>query len=136
MRSSQERKLQIPSTNTPKNYLLLVEHDPVYTIGIRRELYMEDEIKKLESLGADFHKTNRGGLITFHGPGQLVAYPVIYLKDFGLTMRNYIRYLEKTVIDVCGMYGVTAGTTCDTGVWVGDEKIAAIGEMLPSRACT
>ncbi|GIX98242.1 hypothetical protein CDAR_115781 [Caerostris darwini] len=64
-----------------KNYLFLVEHDPVYTVGIRNKQYVKDE-NKLKSLGADFVVTDRGGLITFHGHGQLVSYPVLYLGQF------------------------------------------------------
>jgi lipoate-protein ligase B len=81
----------------------------------------------LKNLGADFVKTNRGGLITFHGPGQLVAYPIINLKNFKQGVRWYVCNIEKTVIDLCKKYDITAATTSDTGVWIGDRKICAIG---------
>ena len=68
--------------------LLLVEHPPVYTVGQRQKSHPTTEIVKLRQLGADFQKTNRGGLITFHGPGQLVAYPIIYMKYFGIGMKR------------------------------------------------
>lgn len=110
--------------------LLLVEHDPVYTIGIRTSGYGPEEEARLKSLGADFCRTNRGGLITFHGPGQLVAYPVINLKDFGLGMRAYIQNVESTVIETCARFGLQGKTTCDTGVWVSGKKIAAVGELI------
>ncbi|XP_055914167.1 putative lipoyltransferase 2, mitochondrial [Eupeodes corollae] len=111
-----------------KNYIILLEHHPVYTIGIRTKGYTEKDEKHLQSLGADFHKTNRGGLITFHGPGQLVAYPVLHLKQFKPSMRWYIAQLESTVIDLCKSMGIpNAQTTADTGIWVGDNKICAIG---------
>ena len=109
------------------NVLLLVEHDPVYTIGMRTTGYGPKEENRLKSLGADFCRTNRGGLITFHGPGQLVAYPVINLKDFGLGVRTYVASVERTVIDTCAHFGLKAQTSCDTGVWVQDRKVAAIG---------
>jgi len=119
----------IQRSNPTKNhgYLLLVEHKPVYTIGIRTKGYSKEDEAKLKELGADFIRTNRGGLITFHGPGQLVAYPIIYMKWFNLGMRKYIAMLETTVIDTCAQFGLTAKTTSNTGVWIKDRKIAAIG---------
>ena len=83
------------------NALLLLEHDPVYTIGLRSKEYSAELESRLKSLGADFQRTNRGGLITFHGPGQLVAYPVINLKLFGIGMRTYVQRLEEVVILTC-----------------------------------
>lgn len=110
-----------------KNILILTEHRPVYTIGIRTKNYSIDDEEKLRSLGAEFYKTNRGGLITFHGPGQLVAYPIINLKNFEPSVRWYVCHIEKTVIDLCKKYGIKAQTTEDTGVWVENRKICAIG---------
>ena len=81
-----------------------------------------------QGLGADFFKTNRGGLITFHGPGQLVIYPIMHLKDFGLGMRQYVEGLEEVVIRACRHWGIEAHRSPHTGVWVGDNKLAAIGE--------
>ncbi|XP_045761103.1 putative lipoyltransferase 2, mitochondrial [Maniola jurtina] len=106
--------------------LLLVEHKPVYTVGIRDETLKEDIIR-LRNLGAEFRKTNRGGLITFHGPGQLVAYPIINLKHFKTSVRWYVDRLEETVINMCDELGIKAGRSPHTGVWVEDNKIAAIG---------
>lgn len=71
------------------NSLLLVEHSPVYTVGIRRRNYPEEELVKLRNLGAQVVQTDRGGLITFHGPGQLVAYPILYLKNFNPSVKWY-----------------------------------------------
>ncbi|XP_060650423.1 putative lipoyltransferase 2, mitochondrial [Drosophila nasuta] len=111
-----------------RNFLLLLEHDPVYTIGIRTKGYTEEDEKRLRELGAEFHRTDRGGLITFHGPGQLVAYPILNLRQFKLSMRCYVATLEQTVIETCRQLGVlNASTTADTGIWVGDKKICAIG---------
>lgn len=110
-----------------KNILILTEHNPVYTIGIRTKGYSIQDEEKLKSLGAEFHRTNRGGLITFHGPGQLVAYPIINLKKFQMSVRNYVCHVEKTIINLCKKYGITAMTTEDTGVWVDNRKICAIG---------
>lgn len=110
-----------------RNSLILVEHHPVYTIGIRTAPYPAQEIARLEALGAEFHKTNRGGLITFHGPGQLVCYPILNLRDFDCTVKKYVCLLEKTIIQVCEQYGVAARTTEDTGIWVDNRKICALG---------
>lgn len=110
-----------------KNVLILTEHNPVYTVGIRTKNYSKDDEDKLKRLGADFYKTNRGGLITFHGPGQLVAYPIINLKNFEPSVRWYVCHIEKTIIDLCKKHGIAARTTEDTGVWVDNRKICAIG---------
>lgn len=110
-----------------RNVLILTEHEPVFTIGIRTKDYRIDDEIYLRSLGAEFFKTNRGGLITFHGPGQLVAYPIINLKDFMPSIRWYVCHLEKTIIDLCKQYNLNGKTTPDTGVWVDDRKICAMG---------
>ncbi|KAL4219753.1 putative lipoyltransferase 2 [Mactra antiquata] len=109
------------------NVVLLVEHNPVYTIGLRDQSYSKEDEKKLRNTGAEFQRTNRGGLITFHGPGQLVAYPILNLKTFGFGMRDYVCNLEKTMISTCDYFGIKATTSADTGVWVEDRKIGAIG---------
>lgn len=122
--SNQKHKLDAAKFN---NILILTEHNPVYTIGIRSKDYTIKDEEQLKALGAEFHKTNRGGLITFHGPGQLVAYPILHLKQFQPSVRWYVCHIEKTVIDMCREYGITAKTTEDTGIWVDDRKICAIG---------
>lgn len=109
------------------NTLVLLEHEPVYTVGIRNKMYTAEEEMKLRSLGAEFCRTNRGGLITFHGPGQLVAYPVLNLKQFRASVKWYVHQLERMMIRVCAEFGIKAETSPDTGVWVGDRKICAIG---------
>lgn len=115
------------SENTVQNTLLCLEHFPVYTIGIRTKQYgLEQEIE-LKKKGAEFHRTNRGGLITFHGPGQLVVYPIINLKYFKPSIRWYVNQIENTVIDLCGKFGLNGETSPHTGVWIGDNKICAIG---------
>lgn len=118
------------------NTLVLVEHPPVYTTGMRNREYTEDEGTRLRALGADFVRTNRGGLITFHGPGQLVVYPILNLRDFApeaatrkslLGMKWYINTLEQIIIDLCQDYGITGTRSPHTGVWVGNNKICAMG---------
>jgi lipoyl(octanoyl) transferase len=116
-----------------ENTLILVEHKPVYTIGIRTKLYNDNNIEvKLKGLGADFVRTNRGGLITFHGLGQLVAYPILYLGSFNSkkSIKWYVRQIELTIIDLCQSFGINASVIDGfPGVWVNsnERKIAAIG---------
>uniref|UniRef100_A0A6G1S467 Octanoyl-[acyl-carrier-protein]:protein N-octanoyltransferase LIPT2, mitochondrial n=1 Tax=Aceria tosichella TaxID=561515 RepID=A0A6G1S467_9ACAR len=126
----------------PVNSLLLLEHNPVYTVGIRSQPYGHDYVSKLQeklkdnNLNAEFVSTNRGGLITFHGPGQLVAYPIIYLGDFKQSVpkrsvKTYVKNLENTIIDTLAMVGLKNAHTVPEypGVWLGggDRKIAFIG---------
>lgn len=117
----------VSNGNRGLNFILLLEHTPVYTVGLRTPDYNENVENKLRSLGADFHRTNRGGLITFHGPGQLIAYPIINLKHFKLTMKCYIALLEKSVVHLCNLVNLKAYTCEHTGVWIKDKKICAIG---------
>ena len=127
----QKRLVENHLNSTSKNLdvVLLVEHDPVYTVGIREKTY-DSFRENLESKGAEFHRTDRGGLITFHGPGQLVVYPILNLKHapFEPSVRWYVCRLESTVIDLCkSYYDLPAKRTEHTGIWVGDNKIAALG---------
>ncbi|XP_066590385.1 octanoyl-[acyl-carrier-protein]:protein N-octanoyltransferase LIPT2, mitochondrial [Prorops nasuta] len=116
-------------SNINNNYdtVVFLEHNPVYTVGIRNKGYTEEEEKKLKELGAEFYKTNRGGLITFHGPGQLVVYPILNLKHFVPSIKWYVCQIEKMIIRLCAEYGIKGETSPDTGVWVDDKKICAIG---------
>ncbi|XP_026149148.1 octanoyl-[acyl-carrier-protein]:protein N-octanoyltransferase LIPT2, mitochondrial [Mastacembelus armatus] len=111
----------------PAHALLLCQHLPVYTTGIRHKPYPANLLDRLQLLGADVHRTNRGGLITFHGPGQLVCYPVLNLSSFKKSVRWYVCELEKTIISLCSRFGIKASTSPHTGVWVEDKKICAIG---------
>ncbi|XP_033638229.1 putative lipoyltransferase 2, mitochondrial [Asterias rubens] len=120
-------KVPVLGPSKPRDSILICEHEPVYTIGVRSRDFLVSEEQRLKNLGAHFHRTNRGGLITFHGPGQLVAYPILNLHHFKKSVRWYISQLERTVIHTCQELGVKAGTSCDTGVWVKDNKLAAIG---------
>lgn len=114
---------EIPDT------LLLLEHPPVYTRGRRAK---DDEL----SLGEDFYRaqgieivqTNRGGRVTYHGPGQLVGYPIMRVKD----VLAHLRLMESAIVDALAKEGVEARSRCDegpdwTGVWVGPGKIASLG---------
>jgi len=109
--------------------LLLVEHPPTYTIGRsghRSNLLVDDSM--LARLGASCHSVDRGGDITFHGPGQLVVYIISELGVAERSVRRFVERLELTVIEMLKQFGVWAGIDPDRpGVWVGTDKIAAIG---------
>lgn len=109
--------------------LLLLQHPPTYTIGSDKHpehLLLGEE--ELEERGIALFQIDRGGDITYHGPGQLVGYPLLYLDAVGLDLHAYLRNLEQVIINWLGEYGITAGRKPEyTGVWVGDLKIAAIG---------
>lgn len=110
--------------------ILTCEHDPpVYTLGLREKITQET-IRKLLNLGADVVKTRRGGLITFHGIGQLVCYPILNLHKLKIGIRQYIKHLEQSVISTCQQFGTEPHTTEHTGVWIGDEKLCAIGVQV------
>ena len=117
-------------TTSVRAYLLLVEHDPpVITFGRRgptRNLLATRE--RLEALGIELHEATRGGDVTWHGVGQLVAYPIIRIDTRGRSIHGYVRDLEESVIRLLAEYGIEGGRRAGmTGVWVGDEKICAIG---------
>lgn len=116
------------------NCLLLVEHDPVYTLGRSgKEANMLAGAMQLQARHAEFIKVDRGGDITFHGPGQLVAYPVIDLENFGMGVKDYVHALEEVVIGTVGEYGLKGERVEGaTGVWLDkgsrqERKICAIG---------
>jgi lipoyl(octanoyl) transferase 2 len=110
--------------------IFMFEMPPVYTCGRReRGSLSEQEIEFLRAGGtADFVEASRGGQTTFHGPGQLVAYPIIDLRRYGLPVRCYVSLLETAIINTIARYSLEGTTTKDTGVWMNDkEKIASIG---------
>jgi lipoyl(octanoyl) transferase len=116
------------------NFLLFCQHPHVYTLGKSGDishLLMQEEF--LASIGASFFKTNRGGDITYHGPGQLVAYPILDLENFFTDIHLYLRTLEEAIILTCSDYGLNAGRIAGlTGVWIDPlaenaRKICAFG---------
>jgi lipoyl(octanoyl) transferase len=113
--------------------LILVEHEPVITVSQRRAAgkHLLASPQHLAQLGIDIQTTDRGGDITYHGPGQLVAYPIIRLHAHGLNLGRYMRLLEQVVMDTVETLGIAAHRTdgC-TGVWIGDRKIAALGVRI------
>ena len=103
--------------------LVLLEHEPVYTIGRTR-----DHSSLRPTLPHPVFETNRGGQATFHGPGQLVGYPVLDLSRRGRDLHRYLRFLEDLLIELSASYGVTAQNREGlTGVWVGPRKLASLG---------
>jgi lipoyl(octanoyl) transferase len=130
-----EYKRQPAGKTTPSQYLLFCEHPHVYTLGKSGDehnlLIRQEFLKKIE---ATYYKTNRGGDITYHGPGQVVGYPILDLEKLGLGLKQYISLLEDSIIALLETYGITA-TRMDgaTGVWldathpVKARKICAIG---------
>jgi lipoate-protein ligase B len=108
------------------DYLLLLEHEPVYTLG--RGADAGDLLGADQLLGVPVFRVGRGGGVTFHGPGQLVAYPITTLSRGGRDVHRYVRSLEQVLVDVCGDFDIAAGRRRQqTGVWVGEGKIASIG---------
>jgi len=115
-------------------YLLFVEHPPVYTLGKSGEAHnlLLNNVQLAEKQ-ISFFKTNRGGDITFHGPGQLVGYPILDLENYGMGLRQYIYSMEEAIISTLAQYGITSSRDPEaTGVWlnVGQQttrKICAIG---------
>jgi len=111
------------------NYLMLVEHPPTITVGRRggTEDILVDR-GRLAELGVALFETNRGGRATYHGPGQLVVYPIVDLRRRGRDLHRYLRELEGWLVALCRSYGVPAhADSPHTGVWVEDRKIASIG---------
>jgi lipoyl(octanoyl) transferase len=112
--------------------LLLLEHDPVFTLGrnARRDnvLFSEDALRER---GFDVFESGRGGDVTYHGPGQVVGYPIIDLSPDRRDVHRYVRDLEEVMIRCCGDYAVEAGRVSGlTGAWVGTEKVGAIGVRI------
>ncbi|WP_029037809.1 lipoyl(octanoyl) transferase LipB [Salinimicrobium xinjiangense] len=122
------------TSDATKNHLLFVEHPHVYTLGksgdISHLLINEEQLKQKN---ATFYKINRGGDITYHGPGQLVGYPILDLENFFSDIHKYLRLLEETIILTLKEYGIEAGRSKgETGVWLDIDtpfarKICAMG---------
>ena len=130
-KKANRQKEQPTPTN---NFLLFVEHKPVYTLGksgdIQHLLLDQNGLKEKE---IEFYKTNRGGDITFHGLGQIVGYPILDLDNFFTDIHKYLRFLEEIIIKTLAEYGLTATRSKgETGVWLDAEppfarKICALG---------
>ncbi|KAA6333257.1 Octanoyltransferase [termite gut metagenome] len=123
------------SNESYQNHLIMCEHPHVYTLGRNgKEQNMLIGEEQLKMINATLYHTDRGGDITYHGPGQLVCYPILNLEEFGLGLKSYVSKLEEAVIRTCAFYNLTAGRLANaTGVWVEEgafpyaRKICAIG---------
>jgi len=120
-----ERVASEPGAALPPEVLLLLEHEPVYTIGRTPN---KESLRDATQLPHPVVEINRGGQATYHGPGQLVGYPILRLSARGQDLHRYLRELEEVLIETLSEYGVAAGRREGlTGVWVGERKIASIG---------
>ena len=122
----QETLVAARAEDTIDDQVLLLEHPPVYTLG--RGADAADIQGAAQRLGVPVYRVGRGGGATFHGPGQLVAYPIVRLRAAGRDVDAYVRSLEAALVATCLQLGVAAIVPSgQTGVWVGERKIAAIG---------
>jgi lipoyl(octanoyl) transferase len=121
----QQQHVEAILNGTGEDTVLLLEHQPVYTIGRLRDT---SSLRDPASLPYPVHETNRGGQATYHGPGQIVGYPILDLTPRGKDLHEHLRKLEEALIAACSHFGVNA-TRRDglTGVWVEDRKLASIG---------
>jgi lipoyl(octanoyl) transferase len=124
----QRRRGEIP------DLLLLLEHPPVITLGVRGDGGRANIVattSRLAEIGIEVFETGRGGDVTYHGPGQIVGYPIIDLKPDRCDVHRYVRDVEEVMIRVCAEWAIDAGRIKGlTGAWVGAEKIAAIGVRI------
>ncbi len=121
------RANRIPDT------LLLLQHPHVVTIGVKKEgrSHIIATPEQLESRGVEVFETGRGGDVTYHGPGQIVGYPILDLNPDRRDVHKYVRDLEEVMVRVCAAYGLTAGRIKGlSGTWIGDAKIGAIGVRI------
>jgi lipoyl(octanoyl) transferase len=134
----QRELVQQRSAGAIGDTLMLVEHPHTYTLGrstgVGHLLISHDE---LAAQGIALVESDRGGDITYHGPGQVVGYPILKLSQHGGDLLRYLRMLEESLIVALAGYGLAAGRIAGlTGVWVGDAKIAAIGVKLSASGVT
>lgn len=124
-----QKEMQAKRINTEiEDTLILVEHEPVYTLGKNAD---ENHLLQNRDESVGVFQIERGGDITFHGPGQLVGYPILDLSNYKKSVSWYMRTLEQVTIDVLDEIGIEAKRSEGlTGVWVGDEKIAAQGVRI------
>lgn len=121
----QDQQVQAILAGTARETIFLLEHEPVYTIGRLRD---QSSLRDPASLPYPVHETNRGGQATYHGPGQLVGYPILDLTSRGKDLHDHLRKIEDALIAACRTFGVHAGRRDGlTGVWVGESKLASIG---------
>ncbi len=115
--------------NPENGALLLLEHNPVITLGVKNSSAGNVLVNQsvLASAGIELVETDRGGDVTYHGPGQLVGYPIFSLRELGHDLHSYLRSLEQVIIDLLTEYGLVGDRNGPAGVWVGDKKVCSIG---------
>jgi len=126
--------VEVRKLGAAKDLLVFTEHNPVFTLGARRgaEKNVLWDAKALKQHGIEVIDTNRGGDVTYHGPGQIVGYPIVSLEP-RKDLHEYLRVLEQTIINTLGCFGLaTARRPGQTGVWAGKRKIAALGVAVRS----
>lgn len=118
--------------------LILLEHPPVITLGRKaNQMNIIAPRELLQREGVAVHQSTRGGDVTYHGPGQLVGYPILGLRGLGLGVSSYVHSLERVLIDLLGQFGLEGRQDPDyIGVWVGDQKVAAIGVAVSGGVTT
>lgn len=121
----QEERVEEILAGTGGDTILLLEHEPVYTIGRLRD---QSSLRDPATLPYPVYETNRGGQATYHGPGQLVGYPILDLNARNRDLHQHLRHLEEALIRSCWAFGVNAQRRPGlTGVWVANRKLASIG---------
>lgn len=130
----QKRLVEQRKAGEIPDQLLLLEHPPVITLGVKARGGRANVLATAETLaaeGVELFETGRGGDVTYHGPGQLVGYPIISLEPDRRDVHRYVRDLEEVLIRTAAAFGVTAARSPGlTGIWVGSEKLAAIGVRI------
>lgn len=130
----QRRLVEERRAGTIPDVLLLLEHPPVITLGVKGDGGRSNIIAGVEALaaaGVAVHEAGRGGDVTYHGPGQLVGYPILDLSPDRCDVHRYVRDLEEVMIRVCSDYGLAARRVPGlTGAWIGDAKVGAIGVRI------
>ena len=130
----QKRLVEQRKTGAIPDQLLLLEHPPVITLGVKTRddrSHIVATPQRLEDEGVEVFESGRGGDVTYHGPGQLVGYPIVDLRPDRCDVHRYVRDLEQMLIRAVARFNVVADRTPGlTGIWVGDKKLAAIGVRI------
>ena len=130
----QQRLVEQRRAGEIPDQLLLLQHPPVITIGVRDDGGRANVVAtpaRLAELGIEVHETGRGGDVTYHGPGQVVGYPILDLRPDRCDVHRYVRDLEEVMIRACAAHGVEAGRLPGlTGTWIGSDKVGAIGVRI------
>jgi lipoyl(octanoyl) transferase len=130
----QQQLVEQRRAGTIPDQFLLLQHPAVITLGVKARSSRANVLatrQALEAAGVELHETGRGGDVTYHGPGQLVGYPILDLRPDRCDVHRYVRDIEEVMIRIAASFGVTAGRVNGlTGVWAGNEKLGAIGVRI------